>query len=102
MTDLPPPDLAVFIAAVNEALEGTSYQDAALSDPEVFIGVGQLFCELLDEGDTVDGVLGDYLDALADEESGAAGDDDVLAAGVLMGASIEVLCPAHAPGGDTS
>ncbi len=93
--EVPPPDLAVYIAAVNEALEETSYQDAALSDPEVFIGVGQLFCELLTEGETVDSVLGEYLDALADGETGVAADDDVLAAGVIMGASIEVLCPEY-------
>jgi hypothetical protein len=34
------PDLGVFIAAINEAAVGTTYEDAALDDPEVFIGVG--------------------------------------------------------------
>lgn len=89
------PDLAVFIAAVDEAMEGTSYEGAALDDPEVFIGVGQLFCELLDDGATIDEVLGEYLDALADEETGVVADDDAMVAGVLLGASIEVLCPQH-------
>jgi hypothetical protein len=89
------PDLGVFIAAINEAAVGTSYEDAALDDPEVFIGVGQLFCELLDEGLTVDAVLAEYLTALEDEETGAVADDDALMTGVLMGVSLEILCPEH-------
>jgi hypothetical protein len=91
------PDLEVFIAAVNEAAVGTSYEDAALDDPEVFIGVGQLFCELLEEGLTVDAVLTEYLTALEDEETGAVADDDALMTGVLMGVSLEILCPEHKP-----
>lgn len=71
------PDLQVFIAAINEAAIGTSYEDAALDDPEVFVGVGQLFCELLDEGLTVDAVLTEYLTALENEETGAVADDDL-------------------------
>ncbi len=89
------PDLGVFIAAINEAAVGTSYEDAALDDPEVFIGVGQLFCELLDEGLTVDAVLDEYLTALEDEETGAVADDDAVITGVLMGVSLEILCPEH-------
>jgi hypothetical protein len=91
------PDLQVFIAAINEAAVGTSYEDAPLADPEVFIGVGQLFCELLDEGLTVDAVLAEYLTALEDEETGAVADDDALMTGVLMGVSLEILCPEHKP-----
>ncbi len=91
------PDLEVFIAAINEAAAGTSYEDAALDDPEVFVGVGQLFCELLDEGLTVDAVLAEYLTALEDEETGAVTDDDALMTGVLMGVSLEILCPEHKP-----
>ncbi len=89
------PDLGVFIAAINEAAVGTSYEDAAFDDPEVFIGVGQLFCELLDEGLTVDAVLAEYLTALEDEETGAVADDDAVMTGVLMGVSLEILCPEH-------
>lgn len=91
------PDLDVFIAAINEAAVGSSYEDAALDDPEVFVGVGQLFCELLDEGLTVDAVLAEYLTALGDEETGAVSDDDALITGVLMGVSLEILCPEHRP-----
>lgn len=92
------PDLGVFIAAINEAAVGTTYEDAALDDPEVFIGVGQLFCELLDEGLSVDAVLVEYLTALEDEEIGAVADDDALMTGVLMGVSLEILCPEHKSG----
>lgn len=91
----PTPDLAVFIAAINEAVEGTTYEDAPLDDPEVFIGVGQLFCELLDEDLSVDDVLEEYVTALEDEDTGSVTDDDALVAGVLMGVTLEILCPEH-------
>jgi hypothetical protein len=89
------PDLAVFIAAVNEAAADTSYQDAALSDPEVFVGIGQLFCERVSEGQTVDAVLAEYLTALEDGSSGAVTEDDAYITGAVMGVSLEILCPEH-------
>jgi hypothetical protein len=89
------PDLAVFIAAVNEAAADTSYQDAALSDPEVFVGIGQLFCERVGEGQTVDAVLTEYLTALEDGSSGTVTQDDAHITGAVMGASLEILCPEH-------
>jgi hypothetical protein len=89
------PDLAVFIAAVNEAAVDTSYQDAALSDPEVFVGIGQLFCERVSEGQTVDAVLAEYLTALEDGSSGAVTEDDAYITGAVMGVSLEILCPEH-------
>jgi hypothetical protein len=89
------PDLAVFIAAVNEAAADTSFQDAALSDPEVFIGIGQLFCERVGEGQTVDAVLTEYLTALEDGSSGTVTEDDAYITGAVMGVSLEILCPEH-------
>lgn len=89
------PDLTVFIAAIDDALEGTTYEGAALDDPEVFIGVGQLFCELLSEGTTVDAVLTEYLTALEDDATRTVAEDDAFVAGVIMGASIEAICPEH-------
>jgi hypothetical protein len=91
----PAPDLAVFITAVNEAVAETSYQDAALSDPEVFVGIGQLFCEQVGEGQTVDGVLAEYLTALEEGSSGTVTEDDAYITGAVMGASLEILCPEH-------
>lgn len=89
------PDLSVFIATIEAAMEGTSYEGAALEDPEVFIATAQLFCELLDQGMTADEVLGQYLDRLSEGDAAAASDDDVRLAGVLLGASVEVVCPRH-------
>jgi hypothetical protein len=40
-------------------------------------------------------VLDEYLTALEDEETGAVADDDALITGVLMGVSLEILCPEH-------
>ena len=37
----------------------------------------------------------EYLTALEDEETGAVADDDALMTGVLMGVSLEILCPEH-------
>jgi hypothetical protein len=90
-----PPDLTLFIAAVDAALENTTYVDAALTDPEVFIATGQLFCELLDSGLSHDAALGEHLDALAAAGDGSIRDEDAVAAGVVMGASLEVICPHH-------
>ncbi len=89
------PDLTVFIASIDEAMAGTSYEGAAIDDPEVFIAVGQLFCERLNDGDSQDDVLSEYLDGIADAE-GVVSDDDATLAGVILGVSIEVLCPEHA------
>ena len=91
-----PPDLEVFIAAIAESLEGTSFEGAPLDDPEVFIGVGQLFCELLAEGLSVDEALAEYLTALEDPDDGASPEDNAFVSGVIMGASLEVLCPDQA------
>ena len=90
-----PPDLTVFIAAVDTALADTGYAGAALTDPEVFIATGQLFCELLDEGATTDEVLSEHLVALAG--NGEVTDDDAVASGVVLGVSTEIICPHHGP-----
>lgn len=92
---VPAPDLTVFVAAVDAVLADTSYEGTALTEAELFIATGQLFCELLDAGATSDEVLADHLDALTDAHGGALSDDDVLAAGAVMGASVEVICPQH-------
>ncbi len=89
------PDLAVLIATIEATLEGTSYEGAALETPEVFIATSQLFCELLDEGVDPDEILGDYLDRLSDGGAGSPSDEEALLAGVLLGASSEVVCPEH-------
>jgi hypothetical protein len=89
------PDLSVLIATIEAAMKGTSYEGTALEEPEVFIATAQLFCELLDQGLTVDEVLGEYLDRLSEGGAAAATDQEVRLAGVLLGVAIEVLCPEH-------
>jgi ABC-type glycerol-3-phosphate transport system substrate-binding protein len=95
-TTVVPPDFTLFIAAVDAALDDTAYAGAALTDPEVFIATGQLFCELLDEGMSSDAILSEHLDALAAVNAGEVTDADATATGVVFGASTEVICPQHA------
>lgn len=87
------PDLSVLIATIESATEGTSYEGAALEEPEVFIATAQLFCELLEGGMTADEVLSEYLDRLSEGDAADAADEEVRLAGVLLGASVEVVCP---------
>jgi hypothetical protein len=87
------PDYAALIATVESAVEGTSYEGAALEDPEVFIATAELFCDLLDEGMTREELLTEYLDRLSDGGAVEVDDDDGLMAGALLGASIEIVCP---------
>jgi hypothetical protein len=87
------PDLSVLIATIEAAMEGTSYEGAALEEPEVFIATAQLFCELLDRGMTADEVLGAYLDHLSESGAADATEEEVRLAGALLGVSVEVVCP---------
>jgi hypothetical protein len=95
-TTATPPDFTRFIAAVDSALSETSYAGAALTDPEVFIATGRLFCELLDGGMTSDEILAEHLDALAAVTAGDVTDADATATDVVLGASTGVICPQHA------
>lgn len=86
-------DFAVFLAAVDLALADTSYADVVLEDADLFVAVGQLMCERLDEGAPADDVLGEFLSEL--ENDGVAGNDEVVAVGVTFGGAIESICPRH-------
>lgn len=87
------PDYAALIAAIEAEMAGTTYEGAALEDPEVFIATAELFCDLLDEGLTTDDLLAEYLDRLSDGGAVEVDEDDGLMAGVLLGAAIEIVCP---------
>jgi len=89
------PDYATLIATVEGAMQGTAYAGAALEDVEVFVATAELFCDLLDEGMTIDEVLADYLDRLSDDGATEVDEDDGLMAGVLLGTAVEVVCPDH-------
>ena len=87
-------DFAIFLAAVDVALAGTSYDGVVLGDADVFVAIGQLMCERLDVGVSAEDTLSEFLDALQIEGTVAA--DDTTATGVVFGAAIETICPQHA------
>ena len=87
--------LVVFIATLEELLVGTSYEGEALNEPDVFVATGRLFCERLDDGDSIDEVLTAYLDELAGGVD-IATDDELVLVGALLGAAVGALCPEHA------
>jgi ABC-type transport system substrate-binding protein len=89
------PDYAALIAAIESAMESTAYEGAALEDPEVFIATAELFCDLLREGMTTEELLAEYLDRLSDGGVVEVDEDDGLMAGVLLGASMEIVCPKY-------
>ncbi len=87
-------DLIVFIATLEEPLAGTSYEGEALNEPDVFVATGRLFCERLDDGDSLDDLLTTYLEQLAGGVD-IATDDELVLAGALLGASVATLCTEH-------
>lgn len=88
-------DLAIFIAALEAGLVDTKYEGTALSDPTVYIATGQLFCEDLDAGAGPAQLLSDYLEILTEGDIGAADDDDLVVSGLMLGVSVEVMCPQY-------
>lgn len=91
--DVPP--LAIYLAAIDRGLSATRYAGDVYLDPESFIATGRLFCSLLEAGVTPTGVLESYIAALEAESGGIDGDDLVLG-GVVLGASVQVICPEFA------
>lgn len=88
------PLLASFLAAVDDATRGTSQQGIAFEDPEGVIGTAVLFCDLLDEGLTVEEVMTAYVGALIEAEDRAPVTDAELAlGGIILGAGVETICP---------
>lgn len=90
------PAAALFLAAVDDALASTSYAGAAFEDPEGFLATGVVFCDLLDEGLTIEETVDAYAAALveaAPEEGVDA--EDLLLGGVVLGAAIRLICPQH-------
>jgi hypothetical protein len=90
------PAAALFLAAVDDALASTSYAGAAFDDPEGFLATGVLFCDLLDEGLSLEETVDAYTAALvasAPEQGVEA--DDLLLGGVVLGAAIRLICPQH-------
>lgn len=90
------PAAALFLAAVDDALASTAYAGAAFEDPEGFLATGVVFCDLLDEGltleETVDAYAAALVEAAPDEGVEA---EDLLLGGVVLGAAIRLICPQH-------
>lgn len=90
------PAAALFLAAVDDALASTSYAGAAFEDPEGFLATGVVFCDLLDEGltiqETVDAYAAALVEAAPDEGVEA---EDLLLGGVVLGAAVRLICPQH-------
>jgi hypothetical protein len=87
--DVPP--LARYLAAIDRGLMGTEYEGDVYLDPEGYISVGRLFCSLLEADVSPTGVLETYISSL--EANGELSDDDLVLGGVILGASVQLICP---------
>lgn len=88
------PTLALYLAAIEQGVEGTSLEGAAFEEPESLINTGVLFCGLLDEGFSPIDVLRGWVSALStDGES--PDEDDLLLGGVVLGAAVKFICPEY-------
>lgn len=88
------PTLALYLAAIEQGLEGTGLEGAAFEEAESLINTGVLFCGLLDEGFGPIDVLRGWVAALsADGETPT--EDDLLLGGVVLGASVKFICPEY-------
>jgi hypothetical protein len=90
LEDIPP--LARYLAAIDEGLMGTEYEGDVYLDPNGYVSVGRLFCALLDADVSPTGVLESYI-ATLEAELGELSDDDLLLGGVILGASVQLICP---------
>lgn len=90
--DIPP--LALYLAAIDRGLEGTEYEGDVYLDPDSYVNVGRLFCSLLEADVTPTGVLESYITAL-ESEPGELSDDDLVLGGVILGASVQLICPEY-------
>jgi hypothetical protein len=86
-------DLARFIAATEEALQGTDQAGVVIDAPEIYIALAQAACARFSAGDSFDQIATDLLSQLADAGST---DDNERLVGAMMGAATRTLCPEHA------
>lgn len=88
------PTLALYLATIEQGLEGTGLEGAAFEESESLINTGVLFCGLLDEGFSPIDVLRGWVAALsADGEN--PDEDDLLLGGVVLGAAVKFICPEY-------
>ena len=90
LEDIPP--LALYLAAIDRGLMGTEYAGDVYLDPDSYVNVGLLFCSLLEADVSPSSVLESYVAAL-EAESEELSDDDLVLGGVILGASVQLICP---------
>ena len=96
--DLLADNALVFVATLEEAFAGTSFEGAALESPELFIATAEVICVRLDNGDDVDQILVDYIEGLSNADGGdntVSENEAAAVAGGVLGASLELFCPEH-------
>lgn len=96
--DLLADNALVFVATLEEAFAGTSFEGAALESPELFVATAEVICVRLDSGDEIDQILVDYIDGLSNADGGedtVSENEAAAVAGGVLGASLELFCPEH-------
>lgn len=86
------PTLALYLAAIEQGLEGTGMEGAAFEEAESLINTGLLFCELLEEGFGPVDVLRGWVAALS-VDGAVPTEDDLFLGGVVLGAAVKLICP---------
>jgi hypothetical protein len=84
-----------FVEVLDEFLADTTYADAVIDDPEVFVATGLLLCERLDDGDSPIDLLTEYIGTIYDGDPGDAPEELLDLSGWLLGTSVGYLCPQH-------
>ncbi len=84
-----------FVAALDEFVAGSVYEEALGEDPEVFVATGLLFCERLGAGDDPVDLLTEYVTTLSGGDPDSAPDELLDLSGWLLGVSVGYLCPEH-------
>ncbi len=85
----------VFLALVEEALVDTDWADVTFEAPEVFLTNGQLMCDQLGDGSSIDEVLSEFATTLTELPVEDIDDDTATLAGALLGTAVATLCPEH-------
>ncbi|HVR33891.1 MAG TPA: DUF732 domain-containing protein [Acidimicrobiia bacterium] len=86
------PTLALYLAAIEQGLEGTGMEGAAFEEAESLINTGVLFCELLEQGFGPVDVLRGWVAALS-VDGATPTEDDLFLGGVVLGAAVKLICP---------
>ena len=84
-----------FIAAIDELLADTQFEDLIVEEPEVFVATGRLFCDQLSEGLEPLDLLTNYVETLTGAGTEDADDDTLTLAGSILGTAVGFLCPEH-------